>query len=671
MRISLEWLAEFTPGGLDARAVADALTAGGLNVETVEGHGPQAVLDVEVTSNRGDCLCHIGVAREVAALLGRNFIDVQPAAREEGQPIAQAVQVRIESPQLCPHYTARLIRGVRVAPSPPKIAARLLAAGVRPISNVVDVTNYVLLEMGQPLHAFDFSRITGGTIVVRPARSGETLTTLDGHERKLDPSMLVIADASRPVALAGVMGGEGSQVTSATADVLLESAIFDPLIVRRTSRALALRSESSYRFERGIDPTLPARASLRAAQLILETAGGTLANGIASAGGEGYQPKVLNLRLSRLNDLLGMAIPAEQAVAALARLQLQPTLQGDRIEVRVPSWRLDLNIETDLIEEVARLIGYDRLPVRPQISIRVQPADPTAAAVARIRRTLVAAGFFEAVTFSFVSDALKEDFFPPAAEPLTADPAVRRADATLRPSILPGLLESVRHNETVGTPSAMLFEIGSVYLAGPDERRQLALVSGSDWRDLRGAVECLLERLDAEKPVRFVPGDRAGFARGACAAVDWNGKPIGFAGQIDTAIADKLSLRQSPMAAELDLQSLIAGAVSIPRQRKLPQFPAMRRDLSWVVDDDLPYEKLETFMRRESTPHLQNLKSVEFKTTFRGKPLEPGKKSVTVTLVFRSDEGTLTADQVDADLEKFIARAMADSDKGFTATLRR
>jgi phenylalanyl-tRNA synthetase beta chain len=662
MKICLEWLTEFTPGEIDAQSVADALTAGGLNVESIEGAGPQAVLEVEVTSNRGDCLCHVGVAREVAALMGRSFAEPRPAATESGEPISSLVKVHIEAPQFCPHYTARLIRGVRIAPSPPRIAARLLAAGVRPINNVVDATNYVLLEMGQPLHAFDFAKLSGGQIVVRQARAGEPLVTLDGQERKLAASMLVIADAAHAVALAGVMGGQASQVTDATVDVLLESARFDPLAVRRASRALGLRSESSYRFERGLDPTLPARASLRAAQLILEMAGGQLASGMASDGREGYEPVTLQLRLSRLNQVLGTTLPKEEVVEALTRLHLQPVLHGERIEVRVPSWRLDLNIEADLIEEVARVIGYDRLEVRREISIRVAPPDAAAAAVQTIRQTLVAAGFFEAVTFSFVSNALKTVFFPPGAKALSADPAVRKADATLRPSLLPGLLESVRHNETVGTPGAMLFEIGSAYLAG-DEQRRLGFVGGGDWRGLRGAVECLLEKLDADKPLRFIAAERAGFAHGACAAVEWNGKPIGFAGQIAQTIADKLSLRQAPMAAELDLNSLIAGAVAVPRLHPLPQFPAARRDLSLVVDDAMAYEKIEQALRQAALPHLE---AIEYVTTFRGKPLETGRKSVTVTLVFRDEAGTLTGEQV----ESAVSTAVAAAAEKLGATLR-
>jgi phenylalanyl-tRNA synthetase beta chain len=597
--------------------------------------------------------------------MSRKFTGLDISFTEDAA--AAAVQVSIDAPQACPHYTARLIRGVRIAPSPPNIAARLLAAGVRPINNVVDVTNYVLLEMGQPLHAFDFAHISSGQILVRQARPGETLITLDGQERKLAAWMLVIADAARPVALAGVMGGQASQVTDATVDILLESARFDPLSVRRTSRALSLRSESSYRFERGLDPTLPARASLRAAQLILQTAGGRLAGPLVSAGSENYHPKTLVLRLSRLQNMLGITLPPDEVLAVLTRLHLSPSLHGDTVRANIPSWRLDLNIEADLIEEVARMIGFDRIPVRPEIAIRLQPPSATATLLETIRQTLIGSGFFEAVTFSFVSDNLKRDFFPAGAKALTADPAVRKADAALRPSLLPGLLEAVRHNETVGNPGAALYEIGSAFQAGtnggPDERRKLTMISGGDWRALRGVVESLLLKLDADKPARFIPAQQIGFAPGACAAVEWNGQPIGFAGQIAGTVADKLSLRHAPFACELDLAALLAGAARLARPTPLPQYPAARRDLSLIVDDALPFERIEQALGQSAPPHLEE---IEYVTTFRGKPLEAGKKSVTVTLVFRSDAATLTSEQV----ESSVATAFAAAAKDLGATLR-
>jgi phenylalanyl-tRNA synthetase beta chain len=478
MKISMEWLGDYLPGPLDAQTCADLLTNAGFPVENIETVGSDTVLDVEVTSNRGDCLCHIGVARELSALLGREMAETGGGKRD-GKGGRTPVPVRIDAPELCPHYTARVLKGVAVRPSPAWMVRRLEAVGVRAINNVVDVTNYVLFEMGQPLHAFDFSKLRGGQIIVRRAKAGEKLTSIEGHERLLASDMLVIADAERPVAVAGVMGGLESEVSEATTEILLESARFDPLSVRKTARALAMGSDSSYRFERGIDPTLPVRASARAAELILQTGGGERADGLIEAGSDGYAAKTLILRRSKLRQVLGIDLPVEQVVGALGRLQLSPVARGEGIQVTIPSWRLDLNLEIDLVEEVARIVGYDAIPVREEISIRLTPPRPQQRTIETIRSALVAGGYYEAVTFSFVSDALADDFAPPHAHALArADERVRSADAQLRPSLLPGLLEAVRRNENAGTAGAKLFEIG-----GPSGTIRPGMwMKGDDWR---------------------------------------------------------------------------------------------------------------------------------------------------------------------------------------------
>lgn len=660
MKTSLEWLGEYVSGPIEPTAAADALTNGGLNVDAADRIGDDTVLDIDVTSNRGDCLCHLGIARELAALQSREFRPVAPAATEIAAPAAEAVKVRIDAPALCPQYTARVIRGVKIGPSPAWMVRRLEAVGLRPINSVVDVTNYVMFEMGQPLHAFDFAKIAGRQIIVREARKGEKLISIDGHERQLTPRMLVIADAEKPVALAGVMGGRDSEVSDATRDVLLESARFDPLSVRKTSRALALKSDSSYRFERGIDPTLPARASLRAAQLILQTAGGELLLGIVQAGSEGYSPKALSLRLARMRQLLGVEISTDAAMGALSRLQLSPMLRGDRIDVTVPSWRLDLNIEVDLIEEVARVVGYDKIPVKDEIAIRLTPPDLATRTIDLIRENLVAAGYFEAITVSFVSDALKNEFQDKSGSSaaLRADASVRKADASLRPSLLPGLVEAVRRNETAGVGGARLFEIGSTFSIAPsgevDERRRIGIVGSSDVRDVRGTVELLLNRLDADRDLQVEPDARAGFARGACGRIEWGGKPIGYLGKIDRAVAEKLSLREIPAAAELELTALLEGARHVPQLHPLPRFPEVRRDVSLVVAENVRYEPIEATIRAVRPPFLEQ---IEYVTSYRGKPLEAGTKSVTVTLVFRSPTTTLTGEQVEAAVQQVIAAA--------------
>jgi phenylalanyl-tRNA synthetase beta chain len=659
MKISLEWLAECLPGSLDAQVAADALTNGGLPVEVIERVGDDTVIDVEVTSNRPDCLSYLGVARELAALLNREFRDLPtPHLSDDGKPTG-LTSLAIDAPDLCPHYTARVIRGMKIGPSPVWMTRRLEAIGLRPINNVVDITNYVLFEMGQPLHAFDFDKLEGKRIDVRRARAGEKIVSIDGHERALSPEMLVIADAARPVALAGVMGGRDSEVSDATVNILLESARFDPLSVRSTARSLAMGSDSSYRFERGIDPTLPQRASLRATQLILELAGGAVAGPLVSAGSSGYTPKKLWLRLARLSQVLGVELPTQQVMDALTRLRLSPVLSGERIDVSVPSHRLDLNVEIDLVEEVARVIGYDKVPVREEISIRLAPPNLLLKATETIRSTLVAGGYFEAVTFSFVSDALANAFVPPEAAGLPrADARVRKADASLRPSILPGLLEAVRRNESAGVAGAKLFEIGSTFwtdAAGKlEERRRVGLVGDTDYRDFRGVIESLLTELDADRPIRITPSDRPGFARGACGQIEWGAETIGYIGKIDRAIVDQLSLRDLPVAAELDLTPLLGGAQHVPQLHALPKYPAVRRDLSLVVNESTRYAQLEQVVR-DAQP--QDLESVEYVTTYHGKPLDAGSKSVTITLIFRSRTMTLTNEAVEGAVQRVVDAA--------------
>lgn len=658
MKISLEWLGEHLAGELRADELAEALTHGGLPVESIEKRDGDTVLDVEVTSNRGDCLSHLGIARELSALLGRELKEPSAAAPRRGVDVQTLARVQNDADDLCPLYTARVVRGVKIGPSPVWMRRRLEAVGIRAISNIVDVTNYVMLELGHPLHAFDYDHLDERRIVVRRAADGERMTSIDGHERVLNPSMLVIADARRPVALAGVMGGRDSEVSDQTVNVLLESARFDPLCIRRTARALAMHSESSYRFERGLDPQLAVRASLRAAQLMVETAGGELADGIVTAGTGTVLPRRLSLRLARVASLLGVDFPVEQVVQALHRLGLKPELSGSHVEVTVPSHRLDLNIEADLVEEVARVLGYGRIPTRSTIEIRLAAPEPQRRSTQLIRQSLCAAGYFEAVTFSWLSDSFADSFTPAQAVGLLrAQHAVRKADGRLRPSLLPGLLEALVRNENVGAEDARLFEIGSVYWqesAGHAEHRRLALAGGGDVRDTRGAVEMLLSRLDARRSMRFEPADAPGYARGAAARVVWGDEVIGHLGLLDAAVAERIALRAPVGMAELNVTALLAGARAVPQQAPLPRFQAVRRDMSLIVDEAVRYEQIEQAVRQAAPSDMESL---NFVTTYRGKPLPAGKKSVTLSLVFRSAEGTLTSAQVDEPMRAVLESA--------------
>lgn len=422
-------------------------------------------------------------------------------------------------------------------------------------------------------------------------------------------------------------------------------------------------SDSSYRFERGIEPTLPQRASLRAAELFLQTAGGELLRGSIDAGSMTAESRGLSLRLDQLKRLLGVEFGTDRVMHALQRVRLAPVLRGRQIDVTVPSDRLDLNIEADLIEEVARVIGYDHVPVRQEISIRLTPPDPAAQPLAAVYSTLCAGGYFEAVTFSFVSDLLATDFAPKSSahptHPLPrADASVRKSDAFLRPSLLPGLLEAARRNQSNGLENPQLYEIGSVFWNGPDEsvqeRRRLGIVGTPDLREVRGVVEAILHKLDATRSVTVLPDAAAGFASVAAGRIEWGAIPIGSIGKIDRSIVNKLSLREAPAAAELDLTALLAGAIRVPQLRDPPRFPSVRRDLSLDLPEATRYEQIASVI---DSVKPQWLEAVDYVTTYRGKQIGASQKSVTIALVFRSPTETLTSEQVETSVQRVVEAA--------------
>ncbi|MEM6560734.1 MAG: phenylalanine--tRNA ligase subunit beta, partial [Planctomycetota bacterium] len=602
-------------------------------------------------SNRPDMLSHEGVGREVCALFGLTFkpLDFELTESDEASDAAVGVEIRTE---LCPHFTARVLRGVKIGPSPDWLRARLEAVGQRAINNIVDVTNYVMLAIGQPSHAFDFAKVAGGKLIVRHAAEGEQLTTLDDHPRKLTPDMLVVADTQKASSLAGVMGGAESEVSDATDTVLLECARWDPLNIRTVARHFALHSEASYRFERGIPASWPKRGSDYNAALMQQLTGCTVTRGYAEAGSDAHEPPVVSMDLANVRRLLGIDVDGDEAAGVLAAFGLQPQRSGTTITCTAPPHRQDIRIEADLIEEVARGIGYDRIPTRDKIEIIAKPAAPERRTTDLIRRTLVAGGWFESVTFSFASDAVAADFLPPGATGLQqADPRVRKADNALRPSVIPGLLESVRRNEANGTPTARLYEIGSAFWyadAKPVERVRLAL-AGGDFAHLRGTIGTLLHTLDADRPLTVEPGQRAGFGKQACGVLHWGGAAIGHVGMCARGVAEKLGLREPVAIAELDLEPLIAGRVAEPALTPIPKLPAVRRDLSLLLGEEVAYADVDAAIRAADLPDLE---AVEHVTTYRGKPLKHGQKSLTLQLVFRNPEKTLKGEDVDAAMAK-------------------
>lgn len=667
MKISLHWLNSYLAPPAEAHEVETLLTQQGLPIasrEQAPGATGDVVLDVEVTSNRSDCLGHVGLAREVAAGSGRRLTPPKLVAEGANHnldlPTASSfVRVTNQDRSLCPVYTARVIIGVKVGPSPAWLVERLAAVGVRSVNNVVDVTNYVMLELGQPLHAFDLDRLAGRRVVVRTAADGELFVAIDGSSHRLRKDMLVIADAEKPVAVAGVMGGRDSEIAPATTNVLLESARFDPLSVRRASRALKLSSDSSYRFERGVDPSGVVFASQRAAGMIRDLAGGIPAEGVIREGADPPSPQTVVLRLHRCNELLGVHLTRDQIAEPLGRLGLDPRWDpdGTRVTCTIPTYRLDLSREVDLIEEVARLRGYEAIPVEPKIEVVARPVQTSIAGRQVLSRVLAAHGYYETITFSFTRPEHGRLFVPPDHQPLMIEDERRKSEPMLRPSLLPSLLACRKSNQDVGNDGVRLFECAATWTRhGTDivERNRLGLIADAPepdvaLRQIRGTIEQLLVQLRGEQAAEFTPEDRSIYA--PAALIRLGDIPLGHMGLVAAAIQRLFDLQTRAVAAELDLDALLAGYPPRRNARQLPRFPGIERDLSVVVAEKVRWSQVHQHVM-ETRPAL--LEEVRFIGTYRGKPVPPGCKSVTFRMVFRDPASTLRHEQVDPQVHAVV-----------------
>jgi phenylalanyl-tRNA synthetase beta chain len=653
MNISLNWLSDYVEIDLPAEQLGELFTRIGLNCEGIAPAGDDIVFDLEVTSNRPDWLGHLGVARELAAATGKAFTPPAIALPAGEGKVDELTAVTVEAPDLCPRYTARVIRDVTVGPSPAWLKEYLQAVGMRSINNVVDVTNFILMEYSQPLHSFDYDKLTGHRIVVRRARKGESLLSIDETRCELTEEMLVIADADKPVAIAGVMGGLDSEVSDVTTTVLLESARFAPLSIRQTSRALGLMSESNYRFERGVDPVAVETASARAAQLLCELAGGTLVEGMIDVWAQPFAPAEVALRPARVKTLLGIDVPVEQQVDILDRLGLAPREDGEQIVCTAPPWRADLTREVDLIEEVARLVGYETIPTLHEVSHPVRPMGRTERVRRQVLSTMAAAGYSEAITFSFC-DAEQAKLFCPA-EPITVDSSVRRSNNALRPTLLISLLDAVKNNQDLGNADVSLFELAAVFPPGdgplPNESIQLAAVTTEGLRDVRGAIEALIERINPAIELTVVP-DQPGQAQ-----LLLDKTPAGRLEMIDPTILDRWDIEKPIAAATVDFQALLDSAEPVRTAQPLPRFPAIRRDLSLVVDEAVTWAQLRQAVDSVDQPLRSD---VAYVTTYRGKQIPAGSKSVTLSAEYRSEEGTLTHAQADEQVEQ-LTSALADA----------
>jgi len=667
MIVSWNWLKQYVELDMSVDELTHRLTMSGLNLEGVEEVEDDVAIDLEVTSNRPDCLGHIGVAREISVLFDTPLSVPEATIQTVIERASDATSVSIECEDLCPQYIARVIRGIKVGPSPGWLKKRLEAVGIATINNVVDISNYVLMETAQPLHTFDFNKLHGQQIVVRRAKKGEKLVAIDQREYALSPEMCVIADADRPVAIAGVMGGLDTEIGEQTTDVLIEVADFAPLSIRNTARALSLHSDSSYRFERQIDSHQTDWVSRRCCQLILDVAGGELLDGHVLAGNTPVEKsKPISLRFDQIPRLLGIDVPADEARGILESLGLESNGNGSadsssgKREFIPPSWRRDLVREIDLVEEVARIHGYDEIPDDIAVPLQLSSRSRTDRVSARVSEHLTASGFYEGVTLSFVSEDVHTLFQPHAdRKPLFVEHSSRRRENLLRQSLIPSLLVSRRENERQGTFNAELFEIAKVYLEArpgePESRvepKRIGMVSGRRFGELLGVVDRLAKSVNRNTTVSVEPSQISQFAAGRGASISLDGQPWGWLGELDRKVTDQLDLRDAVAVAELDFSLLEAAADLAPQFSPLPQYPAIQRDLNFVLEESVTWQQLEDVVRASAGTLLDG---ISFGGQYRGKQIASDKKSYVVTLSYRSAERTLTHADVESAQNAVLA----------------
>jgi phenylalanyl-tRNA synthetase beta chain len=653
MIVSWNWLNEYVKPGLTVEETAERLTMSGLNLESIEPKGQDFAVDLEVTSNRPDCLGHLGIAREVSVLTGATV--TRPEPRLKAVP-GTGIPVEVQCPELCPSYSARVIRGVQVGPSPAWLQERLEAIGVSPVNNIVDATNYVLMECGQPLHAFDLDQLEGRRIVVRRAREGELLEAIDHRTYKLAPGMCTICDASKPVAIGGVMGGARSEVSGSTRNIVLESAAFLPASIRSTARALNLHSPSSYRYERGVDLAQLDWASRRCCELILQTAGGQLEESVTVVQSPpATDAPPITLRFSRIAKVIGVDVPEQRCLEILQALGLAliEHRPGEASSWAPPSWRRDLTREIDLVEEIARVHGYGHIPETATLPTAVVVRQPAERVRERVQQALIAAGFQESLTFSFTVENVAELFVPPGAgEPLRITPAAGEYGSRMRQSLLPSLLVARRDNERRGVHDAELFEIARVYLgldpADPQSQPlRVGMASGRSFRELKGVLETLVHSLNPKAVVQAVPLEHAAFQAGRGAELRVNGRTWGWMGEVERthfAPLREQKLRDPATVAEVDLSVLIDASASERRPEPLPEYPAIERDFNFVIDDSTTWDQVAAVVRSAAGSHLE---TVRFVDQYRGQQIPAGKKSYVIGLTYRAIDRTLTGEEVD------------------------
>jgi len=644
----------------DGIMLLPADTKPGTKISDVIGE-PDSILHIEVTWNRPDCLSVVGIAREIAALTGRKLKMPSFDLVEAGEDIAKLAKVTVTDSTGCPRYTARVIDNVRIMPSPARMQRRLKMSGIRAINNIVDITNYILLELGQPLHAFDYNLLNVPHVIVRRAGGGEKMKTLDGVERSLTSERLAIADEARPIALAGVMGGEGSEIQSNTSRILLESAAFNQPMIRSTSVKLGLSTESSHRFERGVDVTMVEMASRRAALLMAQHAGATVARSVIDFFPSQYSRKSVKLRYGAVNDMLGTFVAQSKVNDILDSLGLERSATSqESCTVRVPGFRLDIDIEADLIEEIARIYGLDKIPAAVPYSAIVPAADDSKVRAEQKLRSLISAlGVHEIMNYSFLSEGLLDscgtDNKPMRLvlpNPVSADHSV------MRDSLIPQMMETLGRNLSRQINAASFYEIGHVYskagadfseearicigLMGKIARQPLDMVrpveSSEVFQWLKGLIEQICTAMRLGAPVLRLSDKNSFFGEGAGVNVELDGVQIGVMGIVRESIRKKWRMSDPVAVAELKLDPLLASAFKQVQFSSIPVYPAVSRDVAMLVDEAVSHSDVLAVIRKNAP---QELTSIDLFDIFKGKGIADGKKSVAYSLVYRSSAKTL------------------------------
>lgn len=678
MKISYNWLGELSGITLPPEELAERLTMAGLAVDSIERIGDDHIFDFDTLSNRPDQLSHVGVAREAALVCGTSLTLPVVKVEESSEPASAAASIKIEDPVLCPRYAARIIKGVKVGPSPKWLVSRLESIGQRSVNNIADITNYVMFEMGQPTHAFDLDKLLGKQIIVRRAYPGEQLTTLDGMTRELAPEMLVIADSSRAVAMAGIMGGEDSEISGATKDVLLESAYFNPASVRQTARALGLDTEASYRFERGADCGAQVRAADRVAQLIQQIAGGSVPKGALDVYPAPITRDPIVLRVDQVTRLTGLKVDKARAAGILRALEfeVEPLSEDGTIQATPPSFRIDISREVDLVEEVARHVGYDLIDLSLPEWSGSGAYLPGEMRRRSVRQALIAMGFDEAITFSFVNgerDNLFDPKGPKSRAPndvgvLTVINPIDIDQRQMRTSLLTGLLQAVQTNLNQGQRDVKLFEFGRVFHQPaigerPIETGMLGLVitgePTTDWRhnrpvdfyDIKGFVEAVIDECNvsgftiSEAGVEYLhPGQSA--------VLKLDDRPLACFGRLHPHLGALYKFRQPVFVAEIRFVDLVAAEGGRARYSALPRLPSTSRDISVLLPADVRWGDVERAVHKLG---IEEIAAVRVFDVYTGRGVQEGLRSLAFRIMYRSPERTLTDEEVDALNERVRA----------------